>query len=538
MTESKYIFKIKTLNNGEIDVPVNEGKCVFVLGANGVGKSALMHSIYTSNKTHAKRIVAHRQTWFTSNSLDITAAEKKNTETNIHDRDVHISSRWLDPYSSKRSSISIFDLINSENVRARDIAKEVDKDNIESAKNLSNIQAPIQGINELLAISNIPIVITLGKDEQLFASKNGSEPYSIAELSDGERNALLIAADVLTSEPNMLIIIDEPERHLHRAIISPLLTSLFKKRNDCAFVVSTHDINLPIDNFSSSTLLIRDCHWNGENIDSWDADLISESDEISSDIKKSILGSKRDILFVEGNKESLDGQIYQLIYPDITVIPKGNCRDVERAVEGIKGSDTLHWINAYGLIDSDDRTEKQICALSEKGIVALDCYSVESLYYNMESVKGVVKSYSAITGKDEVELYEKATAEIINNILPHKKRLCSRLCEKKVRTQIMSKLPSHREILTNNDFNLKLDLRELLEKEEKIFNKYVAEKKLNALISRYPVRETPVLTGIANGIGMERETYESSVRQLIIDDSKTLEMFRKLLKKLTKLIMK
>ncbi len=88
------------------------------------------------------------------------------------------------------------------------------------AKELSNNQAPLQAINELLAISNIPIKITLGKDEQLFASKNGSEPYSIAELSDSERNALLIGADVLTTEPNTLIILDEPERHLHRSIIA------------------------------------------------------------------------------------------------------------------------------------------------------------------------------------------------------------------------------------------------------------------------------------------------------------------------------
>src|SRR6185437_8756471 len=103
-------------------------------------------------------------------------------------------------YSQQRTSISIFELINSENVRARSIASDFDVENIELAKEYSRNQAPIQAINELLAMSNIPINIMLGKDEQLFASKNGSEPYSIAELSDGERNALLIGADVLTTE--------------------------------------------------------------------------------------------------------------------------------------------------------------------------------------------------------------------------------------------------------------------------------------------------------------------------------------------------
>ncbi|NEN24213.1 ATP-binding protein [Cryomorpha ignava] len=288
-----------------------------------------MHNLYASNRAHAKRILAHRQTWFTSNSMDLTAAKKKQTETNINNQDQQITSRWQDVYSSQRSSISIFDLINSQNIRARHIAKAVDEDDMDSAKKLSNAQAPIEGINELLAIANIPIEISLGKDEQLFASKNGSALYSIAELSDGERNALLIAADVLTSDPNTLIIIDEPESHLHRAIISPLLTSLFLKRSDCAFVISIHDIFLPVDNFKSSTLLVRNCSWNGKNIDSWDADLIAESAQISPEIKKSILGAKREILFVEGNNESLDRQIYQLIYPTVSVVPKGSCKDVE-----------------------------------------------------------------------------------------------------------------------------------------------------------------------------------------------------------------
>src|SRR5690606_30604371 len=169
-------------------------------------------------------------------------------------------------YSQARTTLSIFDLINSHNIRARSIADAIDSDNIELAQEHSRDQAPIQAINELLAISNIPITVILGKDEQLFASKNGSEPYSIAELSDGERNALLIGADVLTTEPNSLIILDEPERHLHRSIISPLLISLFRKRKDCVFVISTHDINLPIDYSESSVLLVRSCQWQNKNI--------------------------------------------------------------------------------------------------------------------------------------------------------------------------------------------------------------------------------------------------------------------------------
>jgi ABC-type cobalamin/Fe3+-siderophores transport system ATPase subunit len=536
MTEIKYKFSIQTSNKGTLDIPLTEGKALFVLGANGVGKSTLMHNLFNQNINHSKRILAQRQTWFNDNSMNMTASQKTSYDHNIKSSDSQIYSRWRVDYSEQRSSISIFDLINSENVRARKIAAEVDNDNIDLAKTLSNIQAPLQGINELLAISNIPVVITLGKDEQLFASKNGSEPFSIAELSDGERNALLICADVLTTEPNRLIILDEPERHLHRSIISPLLSSLFQKRKDCVFVVSTHDVYLPIDHSEASVLLLRSCQWNEKNIKDWDADLISEADEIPSSVKREILGSKRNILFVEGEYESLDRQIYQLVYPNVTIIPQGSCSQVEKAVEGIKGTEKLHWINAYGLIDADDRTAEKIQELLDKGIAALNCYSVEGLYYNLEIVKRIAKRLSEVTGQDENVLYEKATSNIASDINMHKERLCSRLCEKQVRNNIMTVLPKHKDIQEKGIFELKIDLKEIQEKEEAHFDKLVGENKLNDLISRYPIRETPVLTKIVTGLGMTREKYESAVRKLIIDDTETKEYFRTLLKPLTTLI--
>jgi ABC-type cobalamin/Fe3+-siderophores transport system ATPase subunit len=537
MDESKYKFTIQTSNNGALNIPLKESNALFVLGANGVGKSTLMHNLYQQNIEHSKRILAHRQTWFENNSMDMTASQKKYDDQSIKQYDRQIYSRWKDDYSKRRSGISIFDLINSENIRARKIAGAVDVDDIGLAKSLSNIQAPLQAINELLAISNIPIIITLGKDEQLFASKNGSELYSIAELSDGERNALLICADVLTTEPNHLIIIDEPERHLHRSIISPLLSSLFQKRNDCVFVISTHDVTLPIDHSEASVLLVRSCVWNGKSIKDWEADLII-ADKIPNSIKREILGSKRNILFVEGENESLDRQIYQLIFPSVSVMPLGSCKQVEKAIEGIKGTEELHWINAYGLIDADDRLPEQIQQLLESGIAALSCYSVESLYYNLEIVKKVAKRLSEVTGVNEIVLYTKAISDIIKDIEPHKERLCSRLCEKQVRNKLMTYLPKHKDIAERKIFQYALDLKEVIEREEALFNNLIVTNNLNGLISRYPIRETPVLTKIATGLGLTREKYESAVRKLIIDDKETKEFYRTLLAPLTNLIEK
>jgi len=536
MTDNKYKFSILTSNNGTVNIPLTEGNALFVLGANGVGKSTLMHNLFTQNRNHAKRILAHRQTWFTDNAMNMTASQKKDYDGYISNTNSQIQSRWKDDYSQQRTSISIFDLINSENIRARNIASAVDIEDIELAKEHSRNQAPIQAINELLAISNIPITIILGKDEQLFASKNGSEPYSIAELSDGERNALLIGADVLTTEPNSLIILDEPERHLHRSIISPLLTTLFRKRNDCVFVISTHDVHLPIDHPEASILLVRGCQWQGKNIHNWDADLISSETLIPETIKRDILGSKRELLFVEGQSSSLDRQIYQLIYPNISVIPQGNCGQVERAVDGIKGTENIHWISAYGLIDADDRTEEQIQGLLAKGIAAVPFYSVEALYYHLHIVEIIARKVSVLTGQEPTALFQNATANIIQDITQHKERLCSRLCEKRVRNDVMSSLPKHRDIQARGNFSLTLDLNQILQNEEAQFDKLVAESNLIGLLTRYPIRETQVLNRLVSGLGLTREQYENAVRKLIIDEPEIKEFYKSLLQPLTSLI--
>jgi ABC-type cobalamin/Fe3+-siderophores transport system ATPase subunit len=538
MTETKYKFNIPTSNNGNLNVPLTEGNVLFVLGANGVGKSTLMHNLFTQNRNHAKRILAHRQTWFTDNAMNMTASQKKQTEHNIKTTDVQIFSRWKDDYSHQRTSLSIFDLINSENIRARNIASAVDDDNINLAKEHSKNQAPIQAINELLAISNIPITIILGKDEQLFASKSGSEQYSIAELSDGERNALLIGADVLTTEPNSLIIIDEPERHLHRSIISPLLTTLFRKRKDCVFVISTHDVHLPLDYSESSVLLVRSCQWQSKNIKDWDADLIESGSAIPDSVKRNILGSKRKLLFVEGQTTSLDRQIYQLIYPNCSVIPQGSCTQVEKAVDGIKGTESIHWIDAYGLIDSDDRTAEQIQTLLDKGIAAVPFYSVEALYYHLDIIKKVALKMSEVTGENAKTLFQKATENIIKDIKQHKERLCARLCEKRLRIKVMTSLPKYKDIQERKQFNLPLDLNSVLQTEETCFDSLITNNDISGLLSRYPIRETQVLSNIVSGLGLTREQYESSVRKLIVDDNETKKFYETLLQQLTTLIEK
>lgn len=195
---------------------LNAGELIFILGANGTGKSSLLHRFANQNSSHVRKISAHRQTWMNSDALDLTPARKLQTEEQIKNQDRTQESRYKDSFAAQRASMTIYELINAENVRARAIAAAVDADDPDGVSDAKKVEAPITVINELLRQSNIPVKISVRANERLMASKNGGPEYSAAELSDGERNALMIAGNVLTAPPGVLLIVDEPERHLHR----------------------------------------------------------------------------------------------------------------------------------------------------------------------------------------------------------------------------------------------------------------------------------------------------------------------------------
>lgn len=506
-----------------LNFTVDVGQVLYILGANGTGKSSLLQRFYSNHRATGRRISAHRQTWFESNAITLSAHSKKNTETSMLNADAHPQSRWKDDYSAARASVAIYDLVDAQNIRARSIADAVDDKDTDLALELSKKDAPIKVINELLRLSNIPVEISIQESEQVMASRNGGAKYSIAELSDGERNALLIAASVLTCQPGSILFIDEPERHLHRSIISPLLTLLFSKRADCAFVISTHDVMLPLDNPHARTLLIRGCTYQNSNVLNWDADLLEANDEIDDQLKQDVLGSRRKLLFVEGTESSLDKPLYSLLFPQVSVIPKSSCRDVEHAVSSIRDAHDLHWLRAFGIVDNDRRPEGVIAELKEKGVYAVPVYAVESIYYHSEVLERLATRQHELTGADAGQLLEQAQAAAIDSVRPHIQRLSERVVEASIRQALMSRLPKRSDIAQAQPIEIMIDVPAIVADEVARLTQACNDGDLGTIIARYPVRETSALREIAVRLGFQGRTqYENAVRKLLMDNAEAL----------------
>lgn len=535
MVAITYPMQIPLSSGQSLPIEVGTGSMLFILGANGTGKSSLVHRFFTAHVEKAQRLSAHRQTWFESGSVSITGVQRRATENNIRSWDSNPNARWKEVGASDRASMVLYDLVDAQNIRSRGIADAVDEKNIDLACELSQADAPLKLLNEILRLSAIPIEISLRSNEELVASKSGSNKYSIAELSDGERNVLLLTACVLTAKPGSLLLIDEPERHIHRSISSSLLLQLFSRRPDCAFVVSTHDVMLPLDLPTARTILVRSCSRDaGDNI-TWDLDVLDAPLQLDEHLVGDILGARRNVLFVEGTKQSLDLPLYSLLFPNASVIPKATCRDVEKAVTGIREAESLHWVRAFGIVDGDGRPADDLARLATRGVFPLEVFSVESIYYNPTLQEHIAQRQAALTGGDPAMLLSEANRAAINALASQKRRLSERVAEKAVRDAIYRQLPGREEIASGNSISINIDVAAAVSAEEARFDKALANSNLAQLISRYPVRETSALSEIVRCLGFQNRTqYEASIRKLLLDNTDVLAFVRGLFGALSK----
>lgn len=521
-------------NNGQQkQLTIRSGEILFMVGPNGTGKSTLMHAFTTQNTGRVRRITAHRQIWLNSDSVDLTPASRQQMEANITQRDRQEDSRWKDDYAHQRSQANIFDLIDSENVDARKIAEAARAGKMADVEALAREQSPISKMNDILRISNLHFQVDVDQGSKLIAIREGCQPYSIAQLSDGERNALLIIANVLTAPENTLILLDEPERHLHRSIVSPLISTLLTYREDCAFVVSTHDITLPHDQEKCGALLLREYSHQPRN---WSADHVENIEEMDEDIALAVLGSRRAILFVEGRSSSLDLQLYQILYPTKSIKPLGSCVDVERVVSGIRASEHNHWISAFGIIDRDNRTDEECERLQEDGIIPLEQYSVESLYYHPSIIRALLNRVATVNEIDIEATMAEITDSVVQATNEHKDRMASRMVERKVKDRAYRECPDWRSIL-GGDVEVAFSSAPILNEELGLISDLINRRDIEKLISRYPLRETPALELIARkSLFPSREKYEQAVRKMLIDSNETLQMMRDIIQPATRLL--
>lgn len=86
--------------------------------------------------------------------MDLTPAILEQNEKQMSDINQLPTARYRDDYAAQRSQITIFDLINAENVEARCIASAASAASA-GVERLARAQAPISKMNNIYRFSNL-----------------------------------------------------------------------------------------------------------------------------------------------------------------------------------------------------------------------------------------------------------------------------------------------------------------------------------------------------------------------------------------------
>ena len=496
-------WSIPQPSGNPLSVELEAGRQIFVVGPNGSGKSALLqHLAASSSEGKIRRIFAHRQTWLKSGSLTLTPESRRRFERNRRGYETAQDSLWRDHTGAETHAAVLFDLVAAENKRARLIAEHVENSKIKCAKKAANAASPFTRLNDLLALGTLRVSLHNPDDVEIVARKGSGPTFGIERMSDGERNAVIMAATVLTVDPGTTLLIDEPERHLHRAIIAPFFSALFEQRQDCAFVVSTHELFLPVENPGARVLMTRSCTWAGDNPQAWDLEILAQPAELPEELRLAVLGARSRVLFVEGSSISLDLPLYDTLFPELSVLPRGNCVDVERAVRGLRATEDRHHVEAYGVVDRDDLNDAAVGKLAEAGIFALAVRSVESLYYCSDAIQAVARHQADSMGLDAENLAASAKRDALAALAPAEviQRMAARRCERRMRDIALSQLPGWKTIRSATGPTIDLRVPSGYADEVAQFRHLLACDDFDALVARYPLRETGAFGAITKAL--------------------------------------
>jgi ABC-type cobalamin/Fe3+-siderophores transport system ATPase subunit len=519
--------------NGDLDVQIPVGKALFILGRNGTGKSALVQRLTQSCRALTTGSIIYlpgsRPSYFDGDSLNMTPNGRSQYEQHSPGWDASPDIRIRPVSGTSRNERAIYDLQAAEVQYRVSAADEIESEGVGAAAiaRLQSKSSPLNRVNRLLQQANLPVQAIIDSGE-LKAVQDGVT-YSIAKMSDGERTALIFIADVISASPGSIFLVDEPELHLHRSIVVPLLSALLSERPDCTAIVSTHELALANDHPDSPVVLVRGCDWIGNAPSAWHVDVLPNSERIPEDLRLDLFGARQTILFVEGTSSSRDHPLYATLFPNISLRHRSSCVDVRRAVVGLKHVEDLHHVRAFGLVDNDSMSEEFEAQLLSEDVYALSVFSIESLYYSPEMIEAVAGRQAETFKIDSIELIANAESKALSTLRQKDKveHLASRIAERRLRDKILMVIPSREAMVKNGDESLVVEIQSPYPAALLLISELLEANNLYAIIAGFPVRESGILNDIAKALHFIGEAdYEKAARAVICNNAELAEVIK------------
>ncbi|UGV30664.1 AAA family ATPase [Halopseudomonas aestusnigri] len=345
---------------------IEKGASVVIVGANGAGKTRLSSFIEESLGEKAHRIAAHRAL---SLNPSVAKISEKDARIALKTGWNHKSSTIAHRSGNRWGNNAAVALLNDFDFLLQTLFAEQTNTSLETHKRVragENEEAKATKFEILTQVwqSLLPHrELHVSGDDIMVSISGSNDKYSAADMSDGERAVFYMLGQSLVAEPNTLLIFDEPELHVHKSIMSKLWDELEALRPDCAFLFITHDIEFACSRVAEKYVINK---YNPTPL--WEINKIQDDSGFDENTLTLILGSRKPILFVEGNGESLDRATFRCCYPEWTVIPRGSCEQVIHSVITMRQNTSLTRVSCSGIVDADDYSDGDKEYLSSLGI--------------------------------------------------------------------------------------------------------------------------------------------------------------------------
>ncbi|MFI3240680.1 MAG: DUF4435 domain-containing protein [Bacteroidales bacterium] len=382
----------KLINGGDAR-NISEPRQITIIGANGAGKTRFCHNVINN---------------FDGEILELSALKGiyDNTEGNNSQNTIsHIYNSILSKsHFLKADVITEFDkliflLLHDEFIEMLKLKAS----KIREIKTISKLDTVIARWEEVFPKNKI----FLHGGNLLVSSENSATPYSSLRLSDGEKAVLYYLGGVMYAAPNSLILVDDPTIFLHHSIAQTLWNVIEQMRSDCTFIYSTHDINFASTRTDNLSIWVKDY---SPELEAWDYDIVKAQELISEELLIELLGSRKPILFIEGDEQhSIDAKLYALIFPEYTIKPLGSCNKVIESVRSFNDLRSFHNLESKGIVDRDRREEREIEYLRGKNIYVPNVAEIE----NILMLEGVIKGVAAYHRRDPENVFAKVKMAIM-----------------------------------------------------------------------------------------------------------------------------
>ncbi|HMJ44879.1 MAG TPA: AAA family ATPase, partial [Pseudolabrys sp.] len=374
-------FEIPTAHSPFI-FELSEGQSAVLIGANGAGKTRLgvyLETQFSNQSNEVHRIGAHRSLTMNTKMevVDFQRAENFfRTGTAEGLLGYRIGNRWQNQPATAlltdfdhlvRALYSEEHKISSAHLRQhrRDLSTQPPETKLDKVKRVWDAVLPHREL------------VLLAADLKVRSTSASGAEYDAGQMSDGERVIFYLIAQCMMVRPGCAVIVDEPELHIHKAILSKVWDAIESERSDCSFLYLTHDLEFATSRRGAKKIVVVSFDIASST---WDVASLPESMELPEDIVAKIVGSRLPILFVEGNDSSLDLAVYRRVYTEHTVLAIGSCDEVIHAVATFNRHPALHRVGCAGLIDADGRDTALADALASRQIQMLPVSEIENLF--------------------------------------------------------------------------------------------------------------------------------------------------------------